>query len=627
MPVRLSGILDWSGGLLHDRAQEEAWEASYPAPAPWRRATHRSGPNLRVVLDACGASSPAAALGVDDEAQIGVGGTIRLDRADELRDQLGAASDVGDGALIMAAYRKWGALAFSRLTGDFAFVLWDDRAQTRYLVRDPFGVRRLHYAECGDALLFSTDVEGILAWRPVDRTPDAVTILDNLLARYQTRERTFFRAIKRVPPGHHLVARRGHVSVVRHLEIPRCAVQFRSLPEYGEAFRYELGRSVAERLPASGRVACHVSGGLDSMSIAALAGEELARSQRSQDLVLLNARFAGLSSDEGFVAHELARHLRLPLLQWNGRVPEVSDLERSRAAWPFGRSSSAGAWQGDLKLAGTAGAPVILGGAGGNQMSMESQFFRDSWRERGLPGYGRALFALVRGRSWRWPRRRLWWTLAEARDALRAALGRRAVSSAASLGDPAPAWLGWKLRQVRGCLPDLVDQSPAEPETGSWMGDALWKSLVDDPGHVWTLEHEDARATEQGLEFRFPYLSWSLLALVLSVPARVRPPGPTDRTLQRLALRGVLPERLRLRDTYVNFNESVTLNTQAAFPLIEALLTRGPWAADGFVVREEAVGELSALSRTLGKGFTAEHTEAWRQIRDIAALEAWLRRV
>src|SRR3569623_3271294 len=98
MPVRLSGILDWACGLLHDRAQEEAREASYPAPAPWRRATHRSGPHLRVDLDACGASSPAAGLGVDDEAQLGVGGPIRMDSADELRDQLGAASDVGDAA-------------------------------------------------------------------------------------------------------------------------------------------------------------------------------------------------------------------------------------------------------------------------------------------------------------------------------------------------------------------------------------------------------------------------------------------------------------------------------------------------------------------------------------------------
>lgn len=579
-------------------------------------------------MDVCGESLPADCLAVDDQAHVGVAGTIRLDRADELREELRAAPDVLAPGLVISAYSRWGPLAFSRLAGDFAFLLWDDQAQTRYLVRDAFGVRRLHYAECGDSLLFSTDVEGVLAWRPLDRTPDPVTILDNLLARYQTRERTFFRAVKRVPPGHHLVARRGQLGVVRHLTIPRRTFQFASLSEYAEAFRSELGRSVAERLPASGRVACHVSGGLDSMSIAALAAGELARSQRAKDLTLVTARFPGLTSDEGSIAHELARRLALPLLQWNGRIPEVSDLERSRPAWPFGRSSSAGSWQGDLELAGAAGASVILGGFGGNQIAMESQFFRDSLRERRPAAYGRALFGLVGESPWRWPRRRLMRTLVEAREAIRDALGRATPAQAASPATGVyPLWAGWKLQEAWASLPDFVAGSPAEPGTGSWMGDAVWESLVDNPANVWTLEHEDARATEQGLEFRFPYLSWALLALVLSVPAHLRSPGRTDRSLQRLALRGVLPDRLRLRDTYVNFSESVTLNTQAALPVIDDLLTRGPWAAEGFVVRQEAVRELSRRSRSLGDPLTEGEIQAWRHIRDVAALEAWLRRI
>ena len=55
------------------------------------------------------------------------------------------------------------------------------------------------------------------------------------------------------------------------------------------------------------------------------------------------------------------------------------------------------------------------------------------------------------------------------------------------------------------------------------MGDAVWTAMVDDPLNVWVLEHEDARATERGLEFRFPFLSWDLLALVMSVPGNVAP--------------------------------------------------------------------------------------------------------
>lgn len=636
MPARLSGVLDWSGGFLHDRQREDEWERGYPATGPWRRISRRID-SLKVVIDVCGDSSPTRCLTVNDEAGVGVAGTVRLDRSDELRREVGAASDVGDAGLILAAYLKGGARSFSRFRGDFSFVLWDANAQTSYLVRDPFGVRRLHYAACGDAIVFSTDVEGVLAWSAVDRTTDPVTILDFLLAHYQTREQTFFRSIRRVPPGHHLVLRHGQTRLVRHLELPHYPIALRSLSEYAEAFRYELARSVGERLPATGPVACHVSGGLDSTSIACLAAADLGGRARSHDLVLMNARFAGLPGDEGYVAHELSRHLGVPLRQWNGRVPETSDLASSRSAWPFGRSSMAGARQGDLELAARFGATVLLGGAGGNQIGMERGFFRDTWGEGRWPAYGRAVAGLALSRPWRWPRRHLRQTLLEARLVVRDARAGRASSPTRAPTSEGPhmdidigsrpSWLGPRLRDAWPLLPGTSGPPAAASITGSWMADSIWESLVDDPVHVWTLEHEDARATERGLEFRFPYLSWSLFALALSVPPMLRAPVEVDRSLQRLALRGVLPERLRTRDTFVNFNESIMLNTQAAARSIEGLLVSGPWASQELVDRPKAQDEFFRLAQSMGASFTEERARGWRRIRDVAALEAWLRRL
>lgn len=629
MPVRLSGVLDWSGGLLADRRREEEWEEAYPAPGPWRRVKHRVGSRVRVTLDACGDSSLSRCMAVEGQAGVGVAGTIRLDRRDELRAELGVNSAAADAAVIVAAYDKWGAPAFARLAGDFSFVLWDDPARIGYLVRDSFGVRRLHYAQCDDAIVFSTDVEGVLAWRTVDRTPDPVTILDNLLARYQTRGQTFFRSVSRVLPGHHLAVRGGRTELRRHVEVPRYPTTFRSLPEFAEAFRFELARSVKDRLPASGPVACHVSGGLDSMSVASLANTALAEAQRAKDLVLLNARFVGLASDEGPVAVELSRYLKVPLRQWNGRIPETSDLEHSRLAWPFGRSSMAGARQGDLELARHFNASIILGGVGGNQIATESGFFRDAWQTGALPGYARALIELAGSDVWRGRRPHLRRTLAEARKAIPRPWSRNDGEGDDDRVDglTMPCWLGPISLSARVQLPGTGQGNFGPPVLGSWMADAIWDSLVDDPVHVWTLEHEDARATEQGLEFRFPYLSWDLLALVLSIPPRLRVPRRADRHLQRLALRGVLPERLRTRITFVNFNEPIMLNAEAASPWIERLLTTGTWAAQGFVERTRAHDEFMALSRSVGEPFTEDRARTWREIRDVAALEAWLRRI
>src|SRR3569832_1601142 len=92
MPVRLSGVLDWSGGLLADRRLEEEWEQAYAAPPPWRRVVHRVGSRVRVALDDCGDSSLSRCLAVGGQAGVGVAGTIRLDRRDELRAELGVYS-------------------------------------------------------------------------------------------------------------------------------------------------------------------------------------------------------------------------------------------------------------------------------------------------------------------------------------------------------------------------------------------------------------------------------------------------------------------------------------------------------------------------------------------------------
>jgi len=631
MPARLSGFLDWSGGFLHDRESEDEWERGYPVTGPWKRVV-RHGDGLKVVIDTCGDSSLSRCLAVVEEARLGVAGTIRLDRSDDLRRELGAGAHVGDAGLIVAAYLKWGASSFSRFSGEFSFVLWDDTARVRYLVRDPFGLRRLHYTACGDTVVFSTDVEGVLAWRAVDRATDPVTILDFLLARYQTREETFFRSIRRVPPGHHLVIRPGQTILVRHLEIPRYPVTLRSLPEYAEALRYELARAVSERLPETGPVGCHVSGGLDSTSVACLAAADLARRERSHDLVLMNASFRGLSGDEGHIAHELSRHLGVPLQEWDGRVPETSDLHCSRMGWPFGRSSMAGSWQGDLELAARAGATVILGGFGGNQIATEDGFFRDTWSHGHWPAYALAVAGLLGARPWRWQRRHLRRTLVEVRRVIREAWARgdspptgKGLEGGPDLSG-GPSWLGSRLRDAWPLLPAISGQ-PAPAIMGSWMADTIWQYTVEDAPQVWTLEHEDARATERGLEFRFPYLSWSLLGLVLSIPVSMRPPTAADRNLQRLALRGVLPERIRTRDTFVRFNSIITLNTQAAAQSIEQLLVSGPWRSEGLVDRPKAQEEFFELARSVGAPLSEERNQGWRRIRDVAALEAWLRRL
>ncbi|MDQ3234604.1 MAG: hypothetical protein M3Q07_22600, partial [Pseudobdellovibrionaceae bacterium] len=46
-----------------------------------------------------------------------------------------------DTEVIMKAYRSWGADCLLRFRGMFAFAIWDEKAQSVFLARDPMGIK------------------------------------------------------------------------------------------------------------------------------------------------------------------------------------------------------------------------------------------------------------------------------------------------------------------------------------------------------------------------------------------------------------------------------------------------------------------------------------------------------
>src|SRR4029079_7413967 len=74
------------------------------------------------------------------------------------------------------AYRQWweseGPHFVSRLSGMFAFALWDGRARRLVLARDRVGKKPLHYALTPEGLVFASELHALVRDPLVDRTPD-----------------------------------------------------------------------------------------------------------------------------------------------------------------------------------------------------------------------------------------------------------------------------------------------------------------------------------------------------------------------------------------------------------------------------------------------------------------------
>jgi asparagine synthase (glutamine-hydrolysing) len=212
----------------------------------------------------------------------------RIDNREDLAAALAigeaALRDMPDSALLLAAWRKWGADCVERLIGDFAFAVWDDQAKSLTLVRDHMGLRCVHYHWGDGFFAFATEIKGLwalpevprrlledrfISWRFMDRIPDP--------------DATHFEGVYGVPGGAVLkLDADGALSCRRYWEPHADPAHLdRDEDYYIETYRKILGEAVACRLRrAAAPAGVFMSGGFDSAAICALAGPIVAMQGR-----------------------------------------------------------------------------------------------------------------------------------------------------------------------------------------------------------------------------------------------------------------------------------------------------------------------------------------------------------
>src|SRR5579871_2276688 len=265
------------------------------------RAPHRAAAGrATLVLPGCALGTVSGLLERDERRGLALAADVRLDNQDELESALAPRDERPSLAeLLLLGWERWGTGLAERLAGDFALVIWDERRRQLYAARDAFGVRPLFHARSGRSLVLASEVGQLLALEDVDGELEDGVVLDFLASRFAHGRETFFRGIARVRPGHFLLASSSSFREVRWFEPPREELRFRRKGDCEEAFRALARSAVARRLDSDRPVIVQMSGGLDSSSIACLAGEISRRNgRRLPHLLMVSASFPGLRCDE-----------------------------------------------------------------------------------------------------------------------------------------------------------------------------------------------------------------------------------------------------------------------------------------------------------------------------------------
>ncbi|MGB3723718.1 MAG: XrtA/PEP-CTERM system amidotransferase [Pacificimonas sp.] len=178
-----------------------------------------------------------------------------------------------DTEVLIEAWRAWGAKMLPRLTGMFAFAIWDQAERQLFLARDRFGVKPLYLAWTANGrLLFGSEMKALLAYPNLPRDVDPRAVEDYFAYGYVPEDKSFLKAVTKLPPAHYLLLEggKGRMPPTRYWDIEFRPKHRASNASLEAELRDRLKAAVGSRMVADVEVAAFLSGGVDSSSVVAL---------------------------------------------------------------------------------------------------------------------------------------------------------------------------------------------------------------------------------------------------------------------------------------------------------------------------------------------------------------------
>jgi asparagine synthase (glutamine-hydrolysing) len=209
-----------------------------------------------------------------------------FDREDLAHSSNCRLPDCSDADLILRAYERQGEAILPRLRGSFVVAIVDRARNTAIVARDHFGTQPLFYVEAGSRVLLANAQAPLLDQPGVSRALNRALLADHLCRRWSDRHETFFAAVRRVPPGWRLIVSRGRLRAGRYWDPAPNDQPIQWLTNEEVAGFDEVFNRAVERCLRDGPTGIFLSGGLDSISVAAVAADRARRISVNAPLAL-----------------------------------------------------------------------------------------------------------------------------------------------------------------------------------------------------------------------------------------------------------------------------------------------------------------------------------------------------
>lgn len=456
-----------------------------------------------------------------------------------LREELARAGysfrSYTDTEVVLAAWIAWGVECLDRLTGMFAFAIYDERNAEDpilLLARDRLGIKPLYWRPSDGGVLFASEIKVLLASGLVPRRGDRQAVWDYLSLGSVPGPRTIIEQVFSLPPGHTLTLEGGKLEIARYWSLPEPEYrEIKTMEQAAHELRSLLEIVIAEHMVADVPVGAFLSGGIDSTTIVAIAARHAAG-----PLKTFTVKFG-----HGPEAVDEAKHSRLMAGRIGADHTEVfvsgediaSELPHILTSMDQPSVDGVNSWF--VSRATTTSVKVALSGLGSDEIFAGYPHFRRFQQAARLSPAGNP-FVAATGR------------LAGSH------MPKRVTASARFIGGtPAERHV-----QIREVFTGEDKRTLARSFHGEATSGTTVRMLSDDPDPINStartevsgylvntlLRDADAMSMAHSLEVRVPFVDHRVVDFALSVPAHLKVTSGGGKAVLKEAVRDLLPPEI-----------------------------------------------------------------------------------
>ncbi len=523
-----------------------------------------------------------------------------------------------DTEVLLQMYAAYGQDCLEQLNGMFAFALWDVGEKRLFAARDRLGIKPFYYYWDGAFFAFASEPKALLEHPRIVAEIDRESLEDYLNLQYCLGDKTLFKGIKRLLPGHCLSLQQGQLQIRQYWDVQFGNADGFELEDFTGQLQHGLRDAVKLRLRSDVPVGAHLSGGLDSSAISCLAAEELPGT-----LQVFTCGFKDADRyDETGYARLVGEHIGAAYHEYFPNAQDLVDTFENLVYWLDEPVAGAAVFpQYFLSRLASENVKVVLGGQGGDEL---------------FCGYARYLVGYLES------------------CLQRAIYGTAPMAGSVRLEDIAPNldYLGGYEPMMQHFFADGLFTDPADryyrlllstrrsqemddilrpdlkppgyathqvfrdsfmaPETDNLIDRMTYMDIKD---HLQSLLHlEDRTSMAVSLESRLPLLDHRIVEQVFAVPAHERFAAGKPKFLLRQAIADWVPEPIMQRSDKMGFPVPIFEWFQGSMrPFVEDILL-GQQTVQRGVFNAKAVERCLRAEKPFG-----------RTVWGLLSLELWFR--